>query len=951
MNFNIQGLSIDKMGSLEIILEDSNVDICCLSEHWQNTCINSLNLSDFEVVTSFTRENFKRGGVCILIKRTMDFSIVQTVHFCEEKVFEVCCIKCNFSSFQVYVCSIYRSPNTSFGVFLEKISIFMEKIYSPQHRYVLCGDLNVDLLPGCRDRNGGPLKNLLLEFNIKQTVFIPTRITNNSETCIDNIFTDIDGCVSAVFDNEISDHTYQILDLKLIKNNVQDTAMELKRKYSAGKINLFKQELSRVNWFDGSDSLNNINNINEQLKNFLDKFFTIFNYAFPTQYYKNRPQNKKTSWISRETRELSKMVREMAAINKRINNTSYKIKYLALRKYYRDKIKKEKRSFNDRRISNSKNINKTTWTIINQSRGKKNNHKIINIVDPFSQNGRIISDKKELSETFNTYFIKGIGHTEPKREGFNFGHQVSRSFFLFPTTPQEICKVIRTICNKRSHGVDDVPGTIIVETADVLASPLSVLINNGFLQGVYPKVFKESRVIPIYKGKGDSNSMNNYRPVAIQCHFAKIFEYCFNQRLSGYLEKFNLLTEHQNGFRGDHSTQTALGTALDHIYQALNDKQHVMGIFFDMSKAFDTVDHDLLLRKLDWVGVRGPALSWVRSYLVDRSQRVEMDGVRSDSQNIKTGTPQGSCLSPTLFNVFINDLPLSLSSKGYPVLYADDSNVIVKGSGIAEIAEKSNAAAQAMTTWCDLNGLNLNTKKSLAVEFAPKNKTINYSVLIKTEDRSIENFDSTKFLGVHLDQKLTWSIHISSLLSKLSSYSFLIRSIRDTVSMDTLRLLYFGLVQSTISYGIIYWGNAHDSSAVFIAQKKIIRNMVKASPLCSCKEYFHSLNLMTLVSLYIYSVVIYITKHEHTLPRRGDIHGHDTRHRNEYHLPFSRLTVGQQHPSYIGRKILNKLRRITHEFNAAHFNTRLKIKLKKFLTDKCYYTLNDFFGDSELSIS
>lgn len=155
-------------------------------------------------------------------------------------------------------------------------------------------------------------------------------------------------------------------------------------------------------------------------------------------------------------------------------------------------------------------------------------------------------------------------------------------------------------------------------------------------------------------------------------------------------------------------------------------------------------------------------------------------------------------------------------------MYADDSNVIVQADNTEGLFKHGNSAAETMSGWCLSNGLKLNTTKSCIVQFATKNRTIDYSILVRTEEKSIANACNTKFLGIYLDQKLTWSAHVEYILPKLSSYCYLIRNIRDTVCNDILKLLYFGLAQATLSYGIIYWGQSSEAKSVFIAQKKIL---------------------------------------------------------------------------------------------------------------------------------
>ena len=216
MHFNIQGLTADKILDLEILLTYYDIDICCLTEHhWQGKeVIETFNLVKYKTVSSFSRTNFLKGGVCILAKNTLNFNNVKVSKICEEKTFEICCAQFNFDVFSICVFSIYRSPKSDFSSFLTKLSTVLEDKYNSKYRYVICGDVNVNFLPSAEKKDSKLLANLLAEFNIKPTIFCPTRITDTSETCIDNIFTDIANGHVKVCDSDISDHTYQILSLK-----------------------------------------------------------------------------------------------------------------------------------------------------------------------------------------------------------------------------------------------------------------------------------------------------------------------------------------------------------------------------------------------------------------------------------------------------------------------------------------------------------------------------------------------------------------------------------------------------------------------------------------------------------------------------------------------------------------------------------------------------------------
>lgn len=246
---------------------------------------------------------------------------------------------------------------------------------------------------------------------------------------------------------------------------------------------------------------------------------------------------------------------------------------------------------------------------------------------------------------------------------------------------------------------------------------------------------------------------------------------------------------------------TAVSQALDYLHDGLNNRQHLLGMFFDLSHAFDTVDHDLLLAKAEALGIRGNTLDWLKSYLSNRTSRVVIGGVELQARQVQMGTPKGSCISPTLFNIFVNSLPGALNGLGKPVVYADDTNVLVSEPTRQLLLTQADRVVHAVLGWCSTAGLYLNSDKTVVMEFGTKNKTLDYSLLVRVDGASIANVKDTKFLGVCLDQKFTWSSHVLSILPRLSSGCYLLKNLRRTVTPDILRMAYFALFHSVISYG------------------------------------------------------------------------------------------------------------------------------------------------------
>lgn len=943
MHFNVQGMN-GKLCELESILDEKAVDILCVSEHWEVDDMNDFVFGDYQIISCFCRKEKIRGGVCVVAKKSLNLKRIECKRSLE-KDFEICCAHFTQHTREDFVvCAIYRSPSGDFTKFMESLEDTIEGLLRGSRRsLILSGDFNVELRPEFAEKNGNRLRDFLREFNIKQTIFEPTRRTQNTESCIDNIFTDARCHAARVFDSFLSDHTYQIAEIEVEVSQQCSNKPFKYRSYSKQNTSAFKNLISQIDW----DSLINddAQNANQSFERFNAVLLDNFNESFPFVTSKKKNNLRSNTYeLSAELRELSKLVREMSIINRQIQCENYNLRFQAIKKVYIDRLTYEKKNYNNLRIIESDNVSRECWTIINKSRkSRRDSSKLGEIVDI---EGRIITGREEVCNAFNDYFadLASCAGSPGLENAFSQIEDAAQSMFLFPTTPEEVHRTIREVCRKNSCGIDGMPGRILLEVSDFVSFPLSVLINKSFSDGIYPECLKHSKITPVFKNKGSRRNIENYRPIAVQCQLGRVFEKLFNIRLTSYLERFKLLSEYQNGFRRGFSTETAIARAVDCLHDNLNKKQRTLGLFFDLSRAFDTVDHSLLLYKVEKIGVRGSAYNWLKSYLTNRTARVVVDGVESRDRQISRGTPQGSCISPTLFNIFINALPEALYRHGTPIIYADDTNIILSAPTQSQLLTKSDEAIRTMLDWCRASGLLLNSTKTVAVEFTTKNRTLDRSLLVRLEGRSIINAMSSRFLGVCLDQKFTWSPHICGILPRLSSCCFLIKSIRGTVSVEVLRFVYFGLFQSIMTYGLIFWGSARESSQVFIVQKRAVRCMSGVTRRTSCKPYFKQLCLLTLPCLYIYTLILYVKRIGYETKRR-DIHSHEVRSRERLQVPFDRLTVTQHNPKHIGIKITNHLKYLNAALFSITSEHKFKTVLKTFLIERCYYTLEEFFSD------
>ena len=317
-----------------------------------------------------------------------------------------------------------------------------------------------------------------------------------------------------------------------------------------------------------------------------------------------------------------------------------------------------------------------------------------------------------------------------------------------------------------SAGWDSISTDIVKSCFPCFITPLTHVMNLSIAYGVFPDELKIARVIPIFKS-GDSDVFSNYRPVSVLALFSKILERLMYVRLLEFINENKILYKLQFGFREGHSPDLALMYLVDKLSQSLENGEYVLGVFLDFSKAFDTVNHDILFQKLEVYGIRSISLNWFKSYLDSRIQYVEYNGVNSDNKNITCGVPQGSILGPLLFLLYINDLS-NVSQKLFSLLFADDSNMFIKGRDVDEMINEMNIELSYIMDWLNANKLSLNLKKTHFMVFRKKSGKINISNNLKINDTIIEMTTQTKFLGVIIDEHLTFGPHIQYVKGKVS---------------------------------------------------------------------------------------------------------------------------------------------------------------------------------------
>ena len=558
-----------------------------------------------------------------------------------------------------------------------------------------------------------------------------------------------------------------------------------------------------------------------------------------------------------------------------------------------------------------------------------------------------ITDTQDIVNYLNNFFVnigpkmaENISATKSpapsKPTTFSSTHQ---SLFLYPSTPQEVCDVIDQLKDKKANRSVDCDTKFIKYGKIVIASFLSQLYNSCQLQGVFPDIFKIAEVVPVFK-KDDPTLATNYRPISLLSQFSKIFEKMLYSRIYSYLVRFKLLNEHQFGFRKNSSTIHAITSIYDNLLKNIENGMYNCSIFLDLSKAFDTVNHERLIWKLDhYFGIRGIALELLRDYLTNRYQYTKLLNYKSDLLQSSCGVPQGSSLGPLLFLMYINDLPQC--SQFTTTLFADDTHLNLADKNLLSLERKINMEMDKVKNWLIENKLTLNFSKScyLLINKNPK-QIVSSAFNISIDGDKIERCSSTKYLGLYLDEKLSWSTHIQHLSLQLAKITGLLYRLRSYVTDDTLLMLYFSLVYSRIQYGITLWGTSAKSymREINVRLNNVVRLMTYSKKYSHVSQLYKHLNLLKLNDIYKFEIAKFMyLLHNKKLPavlssqftKIEKIHSHNTRqiHKCVYFIPQSTKSITQNLLAFRGTKLWSSLNSSIKNNRWGVFKQKYKIHL------------------------
>ena len=775
-----------KIDEIHQIIHKHEFDILGINETWLDVFISDheLLIDHYDLLRH--DRNRQGGGVCLFVRKSLKYSTVQTVKDKLESIW----INVAFNNNNVGIGCMYRPPSADQEYYNDMLDQ-IEQVKATSDDIILMGDLNFNYVLN-EHLSSCPVHYIESAYELTQLVDKPTRVTQSSSTLIDLILSSMPQqheC-TRVLPVSLSDHylVYTILRWKSKKPGCHNTIKfrDFKNFESCKFIDDLQQATPITQYTTQESFLHD-------WEDFKNKFIRISNTHAPM--VSRRLKQRCNPWI---TPDIVKIMYKRDFVKSKLDNlktAELASEYRKLRNLVTKEIRRAKRSYYDNEFTQALSSPKQTWKLINKVTGSSSK---------LSPPGDLTA--QQFSDYFSRISTETVKHLPQINEPPWKGPTSTLEFKLKKVTQESVLKRLKKLGDKSSTDVLGIDSKLLCIGADVVAPALTSFFNMSIQLQQVPKDWKRARVTPVFKGKGDRLNLKNYRPISVLSHVAKVFEHEIQFQLMAYLVENNYITLDQSAYRPYHSTQTSLVRVIDDWLDVICDDMFVGVCSLDISKCFDTIDHDLLTTKLKYYGIVNNEYLLFKSYLSERSQIVSCNNAVSNISNVPLGVPQGSILGPILFLLYVNDVSQHIHI-GQCNIYADDTLIYYASTSVKDVQNVLQCCIDDVSKWYEGNRLVINPSKCTTMLLKGRNQQCDDNSLnVTLNNNVITQTNTTCYLGVTVNECLLWDDHINKLCSQLAFKISKLARIRSFTSVDILRKIYFSCVQPTIDYAINVWG-------------------------------------------------------------------------------------------------------------------------------------------------
>ena len=924
------------------------------------TAQHNLDLPGYHPFISRTRENCNRGGVGLYINDTIQFTVREDLSVFIPHIFESIFIEVKIKHEKNLIVGVIYRPNTApkadINIFSKTYSDILELINKEHKQGVIMGDFNIDLLQYNNHNTTNEFVNNALGHSFIPVITRPTRLSFTSATIIDHIYTNdvTSKSKSGIIITDVADH-FGTFYMIIKDNNRNQETQKIIRQCNESNINTFKEQIKQHDFTD----IYNTDDINLAYDKFISVIQTKYELAFPLKKIKLRNKFiKRDPWMTQGL--LTSSITKAKLHKKKLSRpTQTNIdKYKNYNTVFNTARRQIKQQYYEQLFLKNKTNMKQTWIELKKLMNKQNNKQ--GLPEAIKINNMVMTNKTQIADSFNNFFVNiGKNINEAIQPQTHYTDYIQKNtpttLYINPIDPNILINTARTLKPKASSGNDNISNKLMLKIIEDIAVPFTYIVNLSFSSGTVPRNMKIAKVIPIHKS-GDTASMNQYRPISLLPVFSKLLEKLMYNKIMSFIEKNNILYKHQYGFRKKHTTTHPILHLLNHISESSNktNPKLTMSIFIDLKKAFDTISHNILLHKLEKYGLRGISNDWMRSYLTERRQYVVYGDISSSTQPISYGVPQGSILGPLLFLLYINDISNALNVN--ILSFADDTTIYLSDVNIKNLYKMANSELKLLKNWLNANKLALNIEKTkYMIICSPKQKYNNTNLKLHIDGKVIQQVGhnntetSLKFLGIHLDEHLTWKKHLQHVSNKISNTLFVMNRVKNVIPKYSLETIYYALIQPYITYGILAWGQTinNDNNKIFLKQKRAIRTIHKASYNSHTDPLYKSSNILKAKDLFIQHALTFMVDYEKkNLPdsfanfftHNRDIHPNRvTRQSNQIYITRPRSNFIANLPSFTIPNIWNSW---SGEIDTNKSTNTIKTHIKHKLSQKYLLEVN-----------